>query len=57
MTLLNETDILSQYLEKEVRRRCWEKREGAGRKSDWDEVELDRLPVSGTPGKPHASCL
>ena len=29
----------------------------AGRKSDWDEVELDRLPVSGTPGKPHASCL
>lgn len=30
MTLLNETDILSQYLEKEVRKKCWEKREGSG---------------------------
>ena len=29
MTLLNETDILSQYLEKEVRKRCREKREGS----------------------------
>lgn len=28
VTLLNETDILSQYLEKEVRKRYWEKREG-----------------------------
>lgn len=28
VTLLNETDILSQYLEKEVRKKCWEKREG-----------------------------
>lgn len=30
VTLLNETDILSQYLEKEVRKRCWEKKEGGG---------------------------
>lgn len=29
VTLLNETDILSQYLEKEVRKRCGEK-EGGG---------------------------
>jgi len=28
VTLLNETDILSQYLEKEVRKRCWEKEQG-----------------------------
>lgn len=30
VTLLNETDILSQYLEKEVRKRSWEKEEGGG---------------------------
>lgn len=30
VTLLNETDILSQYLEKEVSKRYWEKREGSG---------------------------
>lgn len=59
MTLLNETDILSQYLEKEVRKR-WEKREGGGycprrqeEKSDCGEVQVDRLPVLGTPDIAH----
>lgn len=53
MTLLNETDILSQYLEKEVRKRYWEKREGSGfcpkrqEESSTDEVQVDRLPVLG----------
>lgn len=49
VTLLNETDILSQYLEKEVRKTCWEKREGSGycpkrQEEQVDEVQLtDRL--------------
>ena len=29
----------------------------AGRKSDWDEVQVDRLPVLGTLDNPCAPCL
>lgn len=52
MTLLNETDILSQYLEKEVRKRCWEKagrvfpQEARGK--DCEEAQAARLHVSRT---------
>lgn len=47
MTLLNETDILSQYLEKEVRRGCWEKGEWvlpqeAGGKEDCEAAQAAR---------------
>lgn len=52
VTLLNETDILSQYLEKEVRK-CWEKEEGGvsprgKRKGGLRRLRLPGCCVSGT---------